>query len=256
MIKFLIQKPFEELAIKLKKNLRMHYLYFFHPELKPINLQLHEHGEFISDQIRKTKRYYEFDMLHFIKVNFDCSRFVDIGANLGNHSNFFERFGSTGWAFEPSKRNYEKLIKNAPKFQLFNVALSDSEGMMELVTYDSWLGNNYLKSAFDGRDNNWGTGVRSESVKVTTLDSFNIISPTFIKIDVEGSELNVLKGSINTLKKYDPIVGIEIHTDTTLLNANFPYSRTDIETFFLELGYKKILSYDETNHFFKKLKTD
>lgn len=230
----------------------MSWLYLFHPELKPLNIHLHNTGEFISDQIRRTNRYYEFDLLYFIKKNFDCSNFVDIGANIGNHSNFFERFGSTGWAFEPSKSNFEKLIKNAPKFKCYNVALSDSDGEAELVTFESCLGNNYLKSAFDGKINDWGTGASTEMIKVTTLDSFNIVSPTLIKIDVEGSELKVLNGAIQTLKKYNPVVVIEIHTDETLSKAGFPYTRQEIEVFFNDLGYKKILSYDETNHFFKK----
>lgn len=238
--------------MSLKKLVRMVWLYMFHPELKPANLHIHESGEFISDQIRRTNRYYEYDMLHFIRVHFDCSRFVDVGANIGNHSNFFEKLGSVGWAFEPSKRNYEKLVKNAPKFECFNIALSDTEGEAELVTFESCLGNNYLKTAFDGKVNNWGSGVKTEMIKVSTLDSFKIKSPTFIKIDVEGSELKVLNGAIHTLKEYDPVVCIEIHTDETLSRSGFPYTRKQIEDFFSDLGYVKIISYDETNHFFKK----
>lgn len=222
-------------------------------EAKPNGLNLHEEGEFISDHIRKTGRYYEADMLYYILQNFDTSRFIDIGANIGNHSNFFERHGGIGWAFEPSSSNYKKLASNVEKTTCYNVALSDDEGQAELVTFESSRGNNYLKSSFNDKINNWGTGVNFETVMVATLDSFGINAPTFIKIDVEGSELKVLKGATQTLTKYNPVLAIEMHTDETLLKAGFPYSRRDIEEFLGSLGYQKIASYDETNHFYGKL---
>jgi FkbM family methyltransferase len=228
------------------------WAYAAYPELKPIKLELHPRGEFISDRIRLTNRYYEFDMLRFMKKHFDCSRFVDIGANIGNHSNFFERNGSVGWAFEPSRRNFEKLEFNAPSFALYNVALSDTEGEEDLITFDSCLGNSYVQSSFDGKINDWGTGVKSEKILVATLDSFKINAPTLIKIDVEGSELKVLKGSIETLTNFNPVVALEIHSDETLARSGFPYTRSEIEGFLYSLGYRRILSYDETNHFFKK----
>jgi protein O-GlcNAc transferase len=238
--------------MNLKKILRMNWLNAFRAKLKPLNLQIHDSGEFISDQIRRTQSYYEIDMLHFITGNFDCSRVIDIGANIGNHSNYFQRLGSVGWAFEPSLRNFEKLIINASEFDCYNVALADFEGEDKLITFESCLGNNYLSDSFHGVLNDWGTGVKEEKTKVATLDSFNIQSPTFIKIDVEGSELKVLKGAVQTLTKYNPIVCIELHTDESLKNANFPYNRQQINNYFIELGYKKIFSYDETNHFYKK----
>ena len=157
------------------------------PKFKPSNLHLHEDGEFISDHIRKTNMHYEFDMLYFIKNKFDCRCVIDIGANIGNHSSFFEKLGSVVWAFEPSKKNFDKLIKNAPQSSCFNIALSDAEAACELVTFGNSMGNNYLSSSFDGRINNeWGKDIQREQTQTRTLDSFNIEEPTFIKIDVEG----------------------------------------------------------------------
>ena len=55
---------------------------------------------------------------------------------------------------------------------------------------------------------------KKEKLKKITLDSFCIKSgliPEVIKIDVEGAEINVLKGAQNTLKKHKPIIYLSIH---------------------------------------------
>jgi hypothetical protein len=92
---------------KLVNKFNRFNFYKKYPNLKSINLELHPNGEFISDSIRLQNSYYELDMLIFIWNNFNCARFCDIGANIGNHSSFFSKLGSYGWAFEPSRRNFE-----------------------------------------------------------------------------------------------------------------------------------------------------
>ncbi len=237
----------------LKKiKAKFNRLYFFnkYPHLKFNNLELHPKGEFISDSIRSQNTYYELDMLIYIFNNFNCERFCDIGANIGNHSNFFSNLGSKGWAFEPSKRNFELLKKNVPNFNLYNLALSDIIGTERFVSYEDSCGNSNLVSNFDNKTQSWGKKETYEEVKVDLLDSFNIDSPTFIKIDVEGAELKVLYGAIETIKKFRPVICIELHTDENLKNAGFPYSRKDINNFFDLVGYKLLHSFDETNHFY------
>lgn len=221
-----------------------------YPKLKYCSLKLHPIGEFISDSIRKKNTHYELDLLIYIYNNFNCDRFCDIGANIGNHSNFFSNLGSNGWAFEPSSRNFELLKINAPKFKLFKVALSNNVGTEKFVTYYDSCGNSNLLSNFDNITQNWGSKEIYEDVSVDKLDNFNIDSVTFIKIDVEGSELKVLNGGIETIKKFKPAICIELHTDENLLNAGFPYTRKDINVFFDRVGYYKSHSFDETNHFY------
>lgn len=238
----------------IKKSIRLLILRTFYKSLIPFQLFLHEPGDFISDWIRNNNRYYEYDMLHFMQTNFDCSRFVDIGANIGNHSHYFKSLGYKGWSFEPSHKNFMKLTSNVSgeAFECFNVALSNVAGTDTLVTFDSALGNNYIQSTFGGAFNDWGSGISTETVNVRTLDSFEIDNPTLIKIDVEGSELKVLEGAKETLIKFSPVLVIEIHEDQTLDNANFPYRRKDILEFLTGIGYELTCSFNETNHFFQK----
>ncbi len=216
------------------------------------DMKLHSPGEFISDSIRLTRRHYEVRELNWVRKEFDCTRVIDIGANIGNHCNYFSRFGAIGWAFEPSGLNFELLKANAPGFDCHQVALANFTGTAQFVTYESCMGNSYLQGLFSNAIQPWGVGPGIELVEVRTLDSFNIQEPTLVKIDVEGAELKVLQGATSTLEKYCPTVWIEIHTDETLEAAGFPYRSVEIHTLLTSLGYQYVSSYGLTNHFFTK----
>ena len=78
-------------------------------------------------------------------------------------------------------------------------------------------------------------GIRySEVVTVFTLDSLieRFTAPNFIKIDVEGAEMDVLHGAIDILKKYKPKIYIEVGNST----------RDEVETFLGLYGYEKSLT--------------
>lgn len=101
----------KNLIEKLSRKINEEIFFLKYPEVRKHDLFLHPIGEFVSDEIRKCKKYYELDLLIYIKNNYNCDRFCDIGANIGNHSSFFSKLGSVGWAFEPSKKNFELLKK-------------------------------------------------------------------------------------------------------------------------------------------------
>ena len=66
---------------------------------------------------------------------------------------------------------------------------------------------------------------------MSPIDTYNF-QPSFIKIDAEGSEVEILKGSFNTLKMHKPFLQIE--NDTVLENNPI------IDSMLFDLGYKKI----------------
>ena len=236
--------------ISFKTIIRQILLGVKYPSYKAPPLVLHPKGDFISDKIRLFNAYYEIDLIHYIYKNFDTSKFLDIGANIGNHSNFFERQGSDVFAFEPSLSNFNLLRQNVKSKNIYNVALSDFKGEDELVTFKSAMGASYVRGAFkDANFKSWGTGIRLEQIKIDKLDNFSI-KPTFIKIDVEGSELNVLKGGIQTINANKPVICIEIHTDKSLLRSNFAYSRIAINSFFNSIGYSKLAVLNGVNFFY------
>jgi FkbM family methyltransferase len=211
---------------------------------------LHPPGEFISDQIRRRGGYYELDLLVRCANHFDCSSYIDIGANIGNHVHFFTQLGSQCVAFEPSRENFQLLQANAPNAQLHHCALAEKAGSERFVTYGSSMGNSNLMSNFPGRIQPWGEDSKVSEVKTRTLDSFSLENGTLLKIDVEGAEMRVLHGARKTLQRLKPVIWIEMHRDDNLENGNFPYRRVDVIDFLKELGYRKIHRHDDDTNFF------
>jgi FkbM family methyltransferase len=176
--------------------------------------------------------------------------FVDVGANIGNHCNFFAQKGATGSAFEPSAQNFQLLKYNAPGFACHKVALSRNHGEALLKTYPNSMGNNSLIQKGVGNDPERDC----ERVLVSTLDSFNLSGVSLLKIDAEGSELDILLGAEQTIAKSSPLIWIELHEDANLEAAQYGYRRADIVSLLADLGYVAFIKLDSTNFLFRKKK--
>jgi FkbM family methyltransferase len=123
----------------------------------------------------------------------------DVGANVGLYAELFANVvGPDGKvvAFEPSPKAFASLRTLAakkPNIFLQNVALSDTEGVFDFFVNEQGLSTtDALLPASD----------RSEAIKVAVKrgDTFiSLASPSIIKIDVEGFELEVLNGMQQTL---------------------------------------------------------
>jgi len=144
---------------------------------------------------------------------------LDIGANLGSyciplakkHPHIkFE-------AFEPQRIVNYQLCANIIVNGLENVnsyegGLSDKEEVIELVMPDYTVEGNIGAFSINKevRDNEYeciSKGV-TEKLQLTTLDALRYEHIKLLKIDVEGHELEVIKGGIRTLKRnnYPPII--------------------------------------------------
>jgi len=119
------------------------------------------------------------------------------------------------YAFEPVKRNYNIIKSLFPKINCFNIALSniDSKTIINIPKINNKLVYTRSKINKSIREKNQQS-VMSQEVECLKIDSFikinNIEKIDFIKIDVEGSEFDVLKGAIKTLEKFRPKIIIEI----------------------------------------------
>ena len=140
---------------------------------------------------------------------------IDIGTNIGYVLlNFARIAGNRGvvFGFEPNPITYNKCMKNISlndfsNIKVFNMALgNESKEKILIVPYSRNMGGAYLTST---NSSDGGT-----KVAMNMLDSFvmeNQISKIdLIKIDVEGFEFNVLNGAKESIKKYKPILFIEI----------------------------------------------
>ena len=219
------------------------------PKAKVSQMTLHAPGEYISDQIRRTNRHYEFANLVKVAVLCRVRYFVDIGANIGNHGNFFSFQGVKGSAFEPSNANFELLKKNSPTFSNHNVALSSFTGSSTLLISSDSMGNNRL--VVGGAANKHETS-GTEIVRVARLDDYLLDSVSLIKIDAEGSELDILLGAKQTIRATYPDVWLELHEDENLKRASISYTRKDVADFLKSLGYSHYFKLDATNFLFRR----
>jgi len=133
----------------------------------------------------------------------------DIGAYVGDTALWFSKaVGPQGkvYAFEPEPSNFAKLKANLERNKVTNViplqlALSETEGEMQVA---SAAGSSVITQA--------GTGL---SVKVTTIDKFveanKLPRVDFIKMDVEGHELKVLKGAHETIGAFKPSLALSVY---------------------------------------------
>jgi FkbM family methyltransferase len=140
---------------------------------------------------------------------------IDVGANVGAYTVLLSKLvGPTGrvFAFEPVPENYAVLAYAIKHLSLANVipfalGLSNSEGsaVMEIPSFKI-----NGESLYDSRIVDCATpGLRSVSVPIKTLDSIGIERCTFLKIDVEGHEVQVLCGARETIRRCRPAILME-----------------------------------------------
>jgi FkbM family methyltransferase len=140
---------------------------------------------------------------------------IDIGANIGYNTLMFSDYGPV-YSFEPVYHHIVGLnIKNnilKNKVEVFPYALSNEKKASEIfIPNRGCQSNTYINYGWTGftLPEDW----RGGSVEVTCekLDDVYSGVTSFIKIDVEGHELQVLEGAKETIKKHMPIILIELH---------------------------------------------
>lgn len=123
----------------------------------------------------------------------------DVGAHIGTFSSLCK---GTVLAFEPSFGNYKALRKNTDA-EAYLCALGEKEGIAALRLSATGSASNSLKDRF--------VPAGEEKVFMTTIDSFcdrRGLKPSFLKIDAEGSELDILKGAQRTIKEAKPFIAM------------------------------------------------
>ncbi len=155
---------------------------------------------------------------------------VDVGAHEGLYTYFLQRHSAATVAFEPNPPFHESLISTFPhRIRILHYALSNKSGdatlRIPVADHRTFAGSATIESEniFDEC-----TSIR---VETRTLDSFNFENVGFIKIDVEGHELSVLKGAEQTISTYCPNFIIEIEER----HKNGSISST--HTYLKSLGY-------------------
>ena len=210
-------------------------------------------------QLLYWKGYKNFEYSEiFEKLSKQINTFLDIGSNIG----YYALLGVNSnpnmkvFAFEPALGPKHYLNKNIElndfneNITAVDLALSDYNGTIDFFEVES-LKYKTLKYNLAG-EGNAGTKTTSRNfikneVKAQRLNDFvdqqNLLSIDLIKLDTEGTEIDILKAGVATIKKFQPIVICE-----TLFNT----IEDELEDYFEALNYE---FYNHVNSGLKKVNT-
>lgn len=153
--------------------------------------------------------------------------FVDVGSNVGIFSLIGSQVFKNVHSFEPMKQNFLNLqnnikINNIKNIKAYNCALGSKfeYGQIVLNKYNS--GGSKVKK---------NTKKDENSIKIFNLDKLQIKNVSLIKIDVEGSELDVLKGSKNTINFFSPTIFVEVSSKLTNIKKISSFLGEDYKIF-------------------------
>ncbi len=168
----------------------------------------------------KNKDENEIELLErFIEPGTDS---IDVGVYRGVYSYEMSKYSKNVHSFEPNPIIFEYINKNLKKIInnifLYNYALSNKNQVIDLkvpIRNDKYNRENFEEFYELGRAtiHQENTFKRYEKFQITSkkIDEFNFKNNiSFIKIDVEGHELEVIKGGEKIISKNKPILLVEI----------------------------------------------
>jgi FkbM family methyltransferase len=165
---------------------------------------------FIGRSLDLYGEYAELELQLLLRLIKPGDIVIDAGANIGALSvPMARRVGPNGWvlAVEPQRLVHQVLCANVAANGLANVVahwcgLGAVPGVAVVPALDH------------GREHNYGgVGLRAggagEQVSVVTIDSLDLPGCALIKVDVEGMELDVLRGAAQTIRRHRPRLFVE-----------------------------------------------
>lgn len=222
------------MRLKFNKEIEFFFKKFFFPEGFLLKRRLQRSIKRNDEQeINLVKK--------FIKSGTDS---IDVGVYRGVYSYEMSKYSEKVHSFEPNPIIFKYINKNLKKFikniHLYNFALSNQNKTINLKIpirnsnsnkeifeeyYEMGKATIHNENNFENYEN-----FEIQTKKIDELNFDNKIS--FIKIDVEGHELEVIEGAINTIKRDKPVLLVEIEKQYTKKEV------AESINFINSLGYK------------------
>lgn len=170
---------------------------------------------------------------------------LDVGAHFGYFAKEFARLyrgQCQVLCFEPvdyTRSILQIVVGRMPNVKIFDEALADSDGEQEIsipIKASGWIGPGL---AHMGREES--RNFITQKIRLRRLDDVateqGLKRLDFVKCDVEGAELLVFRGGIESLKHFHPTVLCEVHQTYT---ARMGYTPDELFDFFFALGYQAL----------------
>jgi FkbM family methyltransferase len=172
---------------------------------------------------------------------------LDVGGNFGQMAVLFSNMISQEGivhTFEPDPFLYsvlrQNIMQNNCKNVVFhNLAVWNESGKTlfypkaDFVKFESYGSYGIDPTATDG-----------QIVDAITIDQLNIDPVNVIKLDIQGSELNALKGSVRTINKWKPLIIFEYEQ---MFDAQFNVTWQDYLDFIESIDYKIVTTINTVN---------
>lgn len=201
----------------------------FYVPANDIHIQDWEGGKAFTQNkcLEKFKAYCINNKIHFENI-------IDIGAWVGTWAYAMQNLCEKQiFCYEPDSIHFKCLQKNKlDKVVPIQAAIGAKNDLVSLSE------DNFTQAKRIS-----GEG----KIKMITLDSCNHINIDLIKIDVEGYEMEVLKGAVKTLKRVKYIM-IELNNNT----KKYGSSNNQIERYLRKIGYRPLLNHWPDKVFVKK----
>jgi FkbM family methyltransferase len=196
-----------------------------------VRLEGHDAADKIAYVIRTQKTFWEIDQLEYIAmVGPSGGIYLDVGSNIGNHAVFFGRFCADHVvAIEPNPRLHPILRRNidanalGERTTVVPVGISDTDVVGAMALRDEHDGNIGASHVIPGA----AAAAAGERVQLRRLDdlmaelapALSSLPVTFLKIDVEGMEMGVLRSATTLLREHQPQIFIELITEDAVESA-------------------------------------
>ncbi len=205
--------------------------------------------------------FYEKTNLEILKKAFEIelknSTFLDIGANIGNHSLFFQSYFKKIVSFEPQKQTFKILSINTEQYdniytKNFGLDLENKNVKFYIPIDNNGMASPKIKSI----------NTYEEDVELRKIDHNDYKNVGFIKIDVEGNELNVLISLNEIINQTLPVISFELNQNissrkkildflhskgysTFYVPYEYLYQKNRIGRLYASLFYNKLVKIDE-----------
>lgn len=175
-----------------------------HTTFLDTKLYLHPEGDVVCDNIARGIPAEEHLVHYFKKFIKPADIIVEGGVYVGLHTVRFSQLAYEGhvYSFEASKRNYDLTYRTLVNNSIANVSLYNK------ALY-STVGSIYLAESWTPDQDSVTSTPTGKEVECVTIDSLNLPKVDFLKLDIEGGELEALKGAIQTIKAHQPIITFE-----------------------------------------------
>lgn len=180
-----------------------------------------------TNALLKTNRATDAGKVQFAqRVCFDSddgSVALDIGANFGTYTlamaNVLKSKNGKVYSFEAQRIIYNMICGSVALNSLENVypifsCVGDNNDDIEIPNFDYSSHLNFGSIEFGGKDQqerlNQERQPSVETVRQIRIDDLGLEKVAYVKIDVEGMEVQVLRGALNTISSSEPVLQIEI----------------------------------------------